>query len=221
MEKPGSTPRTKLNRISHKASDSVAELYSVLDQNLVAHVGIIFDGAPLVIPMAYGRIGNRLYLHGSSGSRLMRALSESPKVCVSITELTALKVARSTFNSGMHYRSAVIFGEANLVEDNAKDAALDAISDSMLPGRVGEVRSSKKKELAATLIIWVDLNETSVKISVNDVEDDEDDLGQGVWAGIVPIITSIGTPIAADEEAESLPIPQSVKNFRTGSSSNR
>lgn len=220
MEKPGSTPRTKLNRISHKASESVSDLYSILDQNLVAHVGIIFDGAPLVIPMAYGRIGNRLYLHGSSGSRLMRALSESPQVCVSITELTALKVARSTFNSGMHYRSAVIFGEANLVPDAEKDAALDAISDSMLPGRVGEVRSSKKKELAATLIIWLELSETSVKISNNEVSDDEDDLGQGVWAGVVPIITSIGEPIPADEESAGLPVPESVKNFRTGSSGN-
>lgn len=221
MEKPGSTQRTKLNRISHKASESIPDLYSILDQNLVAHVGISFEGAPLVIPMAYGRIGHRLYLHGSSGSRLMRALGESPQICVSITELTALKVARSNFNSGMHYRSVVIFGQANLVADEDKDIALDAVSNSMLPGRVSEVRSNKKKELAATLIIWVDLDETSVKISVNEVDDDEDDFGQGVWAGIVPIITSIGQPIPADEEAAGLPVPLSVKNFRTGHSGNR
>lgn len=220
MQKPGSTEKTKLNRISHKASDSVSELHDILDSNLVAHVGIIFDGTPLVIPMAYGRVENRLYLHGSSGSRLMRALADKPQVCVSITELNALKVARSTFHSGMHYRSVVIFGEANLVPDDEKDAALDAISNSMLSGRVSEVRSSKKKELAATLIIWVELDETSVKLSSNAVEDDEDDLGQGVWAGIVPIVTSIGKPIPADEEAASLPIPQSVLNFRTGSSGN-
>lgn len=216
MEKPGSTERTKLNRIAYKASESVSDLHSILDQNLVAHVGIIFDSAPLVIPMAYGRIENRLYLHGSSGSRLMRALSENPQVCVSITELTALKVARSTFNSGMHYRSAVIFGQANLVVEEDKDDALKAISESMLPGRVSEVRPNKKKELAATLIIWVDLNETSVKISMNEVDDDEDDFGQGVWAGIVPIITSIGEVIPSDEEAAGLPVPLSVKNFRTG-----
>jgi hypothetical protein len=117
----------------------------------------------------------------------------------------------------MHYRSAVIFGEANLVPDDEKDAALDAISDSMLPGRVSEVRSSKKKELAATLIIWLELDETSVKISNNEVADDEDDMGQGVWAGIVPIITSIGTPVPADPEAAGLPVPQSVLNFRKGS----
>ncbi len=218
MNKPGSTPKTKLNRISHKASESVLDLHSILDANLVAHVGIIFDGAPLVIPMAYGRVGNRLYLHGSSGSRLMRALSHNPQVCVSVTELNGIKVARSTFNTGMHYRSAVIFGPAEVVADSEKHAAMDAISNSMLPGRVSEVRTHTKKELAATLIIWIDLNETSVKISNNAVEDDEDDLGKGVWAGIVPIITSIGAPIPADEEAESLPVPQSILNFRTGSS---
>ena len=218
MEKPGSTPRTQLKRISHKASESVQDLYQILDENLVAHVGIVFDGAPLVIPMAYGRVGNRLYLHGSSGSRLMRALGQNPEVCVSITELTALKVARSTFNSGMHYRSAVIFGKAELVSNEDKDAALDAISNSMLPGRVVEVRSSTKRELAATLIIWVDLNETSVKISTNEVDDDPEDLGKGTWAGIVPIITSVGEPIPADEEAQGLPVPESVRNFRTGSS---
>ena len=221
MNKPGSTEKTKLNRISHKASDSISDLHSVLDDNLVAHVGIIFDGAPLVIPMAYGRIDNRLYLHGSSGSRLMRALTENPQVCVSITELNGIKVARSTFHTGMHYRSAVIFGRAELVSDADKNAAMDAISDSMIPGRMSEVRAHTKKELAATLIIWVDLNETSVKISNNPVADDEDDLGKGVWAGILPIITSIGTPIPADAEAASLPLPPSIVNFRTGSSDTR
>jgi nitroimidazol reductase NimA-like FMN-containing flavoprotein (pyridoxamine 5'-phosphate oxidase superfamily) len=221
MNKPGSTEKTKLNRISHKASDSISDLHSVLDDNLVAHVGIIFDGAPLVIPMAYGRIDNRLYLHGSSGSRLMRALTENPQVCVSITELNGIKVARSTFHTGMHYRSAVIFGRAELVSDADKNAAMDAISDSMIPGRMSEVRAHTKKELAATLIIWVDLNETSVKISNNPVADDEDDLGKGVWAGILPIVTSIGTPIPADAEAASLPLPQSIVNFRTGSSDSR
>lgn len=221
MGKPGSTSKTALKRISHKASDSISDLYSILDDNLVAHVGIIFEDAPLVIPMAYGRVGNRLYLHGSSGSRLMRALVQSPQVCVSVTELNALKVARSTFNSGMHYRSVVIFGQAQMVADDEKDAALNAISNSMIPGRVQEVRPSTKKELAATHIIWVDLDETSVKISTNEVDDDPEDLNKGTWAGILPIITSVGEPIPADEEAEGLEVPSSVRNFRTGSSDNR
>ena len=213
MANPGGTKRTTLNRISHKASFEVSDLYSILDDNLVAHVGLVQDGRPLVIPMAFGRVDNTLYLHGSSGSRLMRLLHDEPEVCVSITELKALKVARSTFNSGMHYRSVVIFGKASLVGDDEKDAALDALSNSMIPGRVEEVRSSTKKELAATIIVALPLDECSVKISVNEVDDDESDLNQGTWAGIVPIITSIGTPIPADEEAEGLEVPESIKRL--------
>ena len=213
MANPGGTQRTTLNRISHKASFEVSDLYSILDDNFVAHVGLVQDGKPLVIPMAFGRVDNTLYLHGSSGSRLMRLLHDQPEVCVSITELKALKVARSTFNSGMHYRSVVIFGKASLVADDEKDAALDALSNSMIPGRVQEVRSSTKKELAATIIVALPLDECSVKISVNEVDDDESDLNQGTWAGIVPIITSIGTPIPADEEAEGLEVPESIKRL--------
>ena len=213
MANPGSTERTKLNRISYKASHEVSDLYSILDDNLVAHVGLVQDGRPLVIPMAYGRDGDIIYLHGSSGSRLMRLLHDEPEVCVSITELKALKVARSTFNSGMHYRSVVIFGKASLVTAEDKDRALDALSNSMIPGRPTEVRSSTKKELAATIIVSLPLDECSVKISVNEVDDDEADLNQGTWAGIVPINTSFGTPIPADEEAAGLEVPESVKRL--------
>ena len=213
MANPGGTKRTTLNRISHKASHEVSDLYSILDDNLVAHVGLVQDGKPLVIPMACGRVGDTLYLHGSSGSRLMRLLHDEPEVCVSVTELSSLKVARSTFNSGMNYRSVVIFGKASLVSDADKNAALDALSDSMIPGRVREVRSSTKKELAATIIVALPLDECSVKISANAVEDAESDLNQGTWAGIVPIITSYGTPIPADDESAGLEVPESIKRL--------
>jgi nitroimidazol reductase NimA-like FMN-containing flavoprotein (pyridoxamine 5'-phosphate oxidase superfamily) len=213
MANLGGTERTKLNRISYKASHEVSDLYSVLDSNLVAHVALVQDGRPLVIPMAYGRVDDIIYLHGSSGSRLMRLLENEPEVCVSITELTALKVARSTFNSGMHYRSVVIFGRASLVSDEKKDEALNALSDAMIPGRVAEVRASTKKELAATVIVSLPLDECSVKISVNEVDDDEGDLNQGTWAGIVPFVTTIGEPIPADDEAAGLEVPASVRNL--------
>ena len=213
MANLGESERTKLNRISYKASHEVSDLYSILDDNLVAHVGLVQDGRPVVIPMAYGRVGDIIYLHGSSGSRLMRLLHDEPAVCVSITELKALKVARSTFNSGMHYRSVVIFGKAELVGDEEKDQALNALSDAMIPGRVQEVRSSTKKELAATIIVSLPLSECSVKISVNEVDDDEEDLNKGTWAGIVPFITTIGEPIPADEEAAGLEVPESIKRL--------
>lgn len=213
MANLGGTERTKLNRISYKASHEVSDLYSILDNNLVAHVGLVHEGKPLVIPMAFGRSDDLIYLHGSSGSRLMRLLEQQPEVCVSITELNALKVARSTFNSGMHYRSVVIFGKATLVSDDEKDEALNILSDAMIPGRVAEVRASTKKELAATVIISLPLDECSVKISVNEVDDDEQDLNQGTWAGIVPFITKIGDPIPADSEAAGLEVPASIRKL--------
>jgi uncharacterized protein len=215
MAKPGSTDKTKLNRLSYKSSSEVSDLESILDANLVAHVAVVFDGDPLVIPMAYGRVGNTLFLHGSSGSRLMRVLEKEPRVCISITELNGIKVARSTFNSGMHYRSVVIFGNAKLVPAEQKAAALDAISNSMIPGRVAEVRASNKKELAATLIISVELDETSVKISDNPVSDEPEDFGTGVWAGIVPMRQVVLEAIAADEESAGLEIPKSVLDLKT------
>ncbi len=211
--KPGSTDRTELKRLSHKASDSQEDLYSILDDTFVAHVGVVENGLPLVIPMAHGRSGNRLYLHGSTGSRLMRLLAANPDVCVSITELNALKIARSTFNTGMHYRSAVIFGKANLVSDEDKLAALDTLSDSLIPGRVKEARPTTKKELAATIIIWLELNETSVKISTNEVDDPEEDMNLGYWAGILPLKTVALEPIPADDESSKLPVPESVRRL--------
>lgn len=211
--RPGSTERTTLRRISHKASHELSDLYSILDDNLVAHVGVVEDGQPLVIPMTYGRSGNTLYLHGSTGSRLMRLLAENPSVCISITELNALKVARSTFNSGMHYRAAVIFGKAKLVADEEKLSALDALSDGLIPGRNPEARPTTKKELAATIIISVDLDETSVKISKNEVDDPEEDMNKGYWAGIIPLRVIAGDPIPADQESAGLPVPPSILKF--------
>lgn len=208
--KPGSTNRTELKRLSYKASHSQQDLYSILDDNLVAHVAVVQEGKPVVIPMAYGRVDNTLYLHGSTGSRLMRILAQNPDVCVSITELTALKVARSTFNSGMHYRSVVIFGQAKLVPDEEKLTALDALSDAMIPGRVAEARPTTKKELAATIIVSLELDETSVKISTNEVDDPQEDMNRGYWAGILPIQRGWGNPIPADQESKSLPVPDSI-----------
>jgi hypothetical protein len=210
---PGSTERTTVRRISHKASNELSDLYSILDDNLVAHVAVVENGEPIVIPMTYGRDGNTLYLHGSTGSRLMRLLAQNPSVCISITELNALKVARSTFNSGMHYRAAVIFGKAELVSDENKLRALDALSDGLIPGRNLEARPTTKKELAATIIISVELDETSVKISKNEVDDPEEDMNLGYWAGIIPLTTIAGTAIPADLESESLPIPPSIQRF--------
>lgn len=210
---PGNTERTKLKRLAYKASESQSDLYSILDDNFVVHVGLVADGNPLVVPMTYGRVGNTLYLHGSTGSRLMRLLAQNPAVCISLTELTALKISRSTFNSGMHYRSVMIFGNARLIGDEEKAVALDALSDALVPGRVAEARPMTKKEVAATIIVAVELNETSVKIGVNEVDDPEEDMNLGYWAGIVPLQTRFGQPVPADEESRGLPVPPSIQRL--------
>ena len=210
---PGSSDKTTLKRLSYKASGSTSDLYDILDLNMVAHVGFVIDGAPMVIPMAYGRSGDKIYLHGSSGSRLMRHLDSQPQVCISITELNALKVSRSTFNSGMHYRSVVIFGKAELVAEDQKMQALDIVSDALIPGRVAEARPMTKKEAAATIIVSVDLNETSVKIATNEVDDPEEDLNRGFWAGTIPLASVAQPAIPADRESAGLPVPKSVRDF--------
>lgn len=211
--KLGSTERTKLKRLAEYANFSVAALHSIIDDAMVAHVGFVVEGKPVVIPMACGRDEDTLLLHGSSGSRLMRALASGAQVSVSITELTGLKISRSTFESGMNYRSAVIFGEAKLLEGDAKVRALEAISDALLPGRVAETRSSTKKELAATLAISVPLNEASVKIAEGGVGDDPADFGSGVWAGQISLKLVAGAVTAADEESAGLEVPESVLGF--------
>ena len=213
MSTLGSSERTKPQRMSYKSSESISDLNSILDDNLVAHVGVVIDGSPLVIPMAYGRSGDELFLHGSSGSRLMRVLETEPEVCVSITELNAVKVARSNFNSGMHYRAVMIFGRVKVVSMDQKHHALDVVSDAMIPGRVGEARPTTKKEVAATLILSLSLTEASVKISVNEVDDPPEDMNLGFWSGTIPLTTKAGEAIPADSESASLPIPDSIQRF--------
>ncbi|MEY3028851.1 MAG: hypothetical protein RL198_248, partial [Actinomycetota bacterium] len=153
MPKSDSDTKTRVRRSPHKASDDREQLFDLLDTNLVAHVGFIAEGSPIVIPMAYGRAKDKLLLHGSSASRLMRALADGTELAVSITELNAVVAARSTYESSMHYRSAVIFGKARVLQDDEKLAALREISDAILPGRSAEVRDSSSKELLATLIV--------------------------------------------------------------------
>jgi len=214
MPKAEMSSKTRVRRSPHKASDDREQLFDLLERSLVAHVGFIAEGSPVVIPMALGRAGDKLLLHGSSASRLMRTLADGSELAVSITELNAVVAARSTYESSMHYRSAVIFGRARLLADDEKLEALRKISDAMLPGRSSEVRDSSPKELLATMIVELPLTEFSLKISRGPVKDNPADLGRGTWAGIIPLVTSTADPVPADEEAKTLEIPNSVREFR-------
>ncbi len=213
LPKPGSSDRTQLNRMRERAVEDRTALYEVLDSNILCHIALSIDGEPVILPYGYTRDGDRLLIHGSSGARFMRLIAEGAPLCISVTELNAIVVARSTFNSSMNYRSVVIFGRASEVTGEDKARALEVVSDGFLPGRSAEVRKSTKKELAATVVLSVPLDEASLKVREHGVEDEPEDLGTGVWAGLIPLSLVAGEPIADDDESRQLPVPQSVRAF--------
>ena len=194
--RPGSTPRTRVRRLPEKSVDDVAALYGVLDEALVAHVAVVDDARPVVLAMACARDGDQLLLHGSSGSRVMRRLAAGAPACVTVTLLDGLVLARSAFESSMRYRGVVVFGRAVEVPPAEKEEALRRLTDHLLPGRWDRLRPPHRRELAATTVVRLPLAECSVKISGGWPDDPDDDLDWPVWAGVVPLSTTRGRPLA-------------------------
>lgn len=189
------TVRTTVRRHPERGEHGRAAVEAILDEGLVAHVGLAVDGQPFVIPMVYARVGGDLYLHGSAASRLLRALTAGAPVCVTVTLLDGLVLARSAFHHSMNYRSVVILGEAVAVTDPAeRERALAAMVDHAIPGRSEEVRAPDRKELAATLLVRVALDEVSAKVRSGPPIDDERDLDVPVWAGVLPLRLVAGDP---------------------------
>jgi len=188
------TERTRLRRHSERGKTEQADLLAVLDAGMICHLGVVLDGAPLVLPTAYGRIGDTLYLHGSSANRSLHA-ADGHEVCVTVTHVDGLVCARSVFSHSVNYRCAVVFGTARIVTDQAERlAGLRAVTEQLIPGRWDAVRSPTRKELAATSVLAVSLGEASVKIRTGPPGDEPEDLDLPVWAGVVPITTSFGDP---------------------------
>src|SRR3954453_5678655 len=186
---------TRIRREAHRQVTDRAALDAILDEALIAHVAVLRDGAPLVLPFACARDGDSLLLHGSTGSGLLRLASGTP-VCVGVTHLDGLVFARTTFDSSMRYRSAVVHGTATVVPQEEKEAALRLLSDHLFPGRNEEVRASTPKELAATTILRVPLDRASVKAAAGPPEVDPDDAEPtSVWAGILPLAVVAGDPL--------------------------
>jgi nitroimidazol reductase NimA-like FMN-containing flavoprotein (pyridoxamine 5'-phosphate oxidase superfamily) len=188
------TPRTRLRRHSERGKTDYAELFAVLDAGMICHLGVIHDGAPLVLPTAYGRIGDTLYLHGSSANRSLHA-ADGQEVCVTVTHLDGLVCARSVFSHSVNYRSAVVFGTARIVTGEAERlAGLRAVTEQLIPGRWDAVRAPTRKELAATSVLAIPLDEASVKVRTGPPGDEPADLDLPVWAGVVPMTVSFGEP---------------------------
>jgi uncharacterized protein len=204
------TDRTVLHRHRERGMSDRADLTAVLDAGLVCHLGVIRDGSPVVLPTAYGRIGETLYLHGSSGNRsLLAAVGE--QVCVTITLLDGLVCARAVFNHSMNYRSAVIFGEARLVtEAREKLAGLRAVTDHLVPGRWDNARTPSRKELAATAVLALPLDEASVKIRSGGVKDEPEDYELDFWAGVLPAALAFGPAEPDPALAGDVPVPEHI-----------
>ena len=202
---------TRIRREAHRQVTDRAALDAILDEALVAHVGVVRNGAPLVLPFACARDGDSLLLHGSTGSGLMR-IASGDDVCVTVTHLDGLVFARTTFDSSMHYRSAVVHGTATVVTGEDKAAALTALSEHLFPGRTSEVRDPTPKEEAATLVLRVPLDRASVKVAGDSSGTDADDSEpRSVWAGVVPLSVVTAEPVPAPDVPAGVEVPRSVR----------
>lgn len=206
-------PRTEMSRLREKASTDVAALHALLESALVAHVGLVADDHPVVLPVAFALHDGGLVVHGSTGSRWMRLLAEGAPACVSVTAVDGLVVARSTFESSLHYRSAVAFGRFTAVTGPEKQRALDRIVERLIPGRLDETRPSTKREVAATLVLAMPLDRWSLKVSDGWPEDTAEDVAGPAWAGVLPLGTRYGAPQPAPDLREGIPVPPSVQRL--------
>lgn len=212
---PGSTERTTLRRIPEKAINDRSTGYAILDAGFVAHISVVdAGGQPYVVPVGYARDRNRVLFHGSTGSRLFRGLAEGQPMCLTVTLLDGMVLARSTFESSMNYRGVMVLGAAEVLEGTDKDHALEVITEHLLPGRWREARHPNKKELAATLVLALDLAEMSVKVSAGPPDDEEDDIARPIWAGVVPMVETFTEPEPAPDLIEPYPVPDYVLGWR-------
>lgn len=198
------------SRMAERTTDDRAILDALLDDVLVAHIGLSLDEGPLVIPTGFARDGDRLLLHGSTGSRWMRALAAGAPVCVTVTALDAILVARSGFESGMRYRSACLFGTCTALAGADAVRALDVYVDRVLPGRSGEIRRSTPKELAATMVLALPITEWSVKTADGFAEDPAADIDGDAWAGVIPLRQVAGDPVPNPDLRAGIEVPASV-----------
>ncbi|MFN8196178.1 MAG: pyridoxamine 5'-phosphate oxidase family protein [Nocardioidaceae bacterium] len=203
------TDDLRVRRLPEKQVTDRAVLHELLDEAVVAHVGVVRGGRPVVLPFACARDGDHLLLHGSTGAGAFRLAAGQP-VCVTVTHLDGLVFARSLFESSMHYRSAVIFGDAEVLHGASKQRALDRLSDHLMPGRAAEVRANSRKELAATLVLRVPLDRVSVKVSDGPADDPDDGESREVWAGVLPLAVTPGAAVPASDVPDGMPVPESV-----------
>jgi nitroimidazol reductase NimA-like FMN-containing flavoprotein (pyridoxamine 5'-phosphate oxidase superfamily) len=208
------TERTRVVREPHRGSFDRETIYKILDEGFVCHVGFAAEGQPYVIPTMFARVDDAIYFHGSAASRMLRGVSGGLPVCVTVALIDGLVLARSVFNHSMNYRSVVALGNATLVNaPEEKLAVLRAFTEKILPGRWADARMPSEKELKATSILRLPLQEVSAKMRTGDVQDDEPDYALPVWAGLLPLRLTASEPIRDARCDAAIPVPPSVTNF--------
>lgn len=210
------TPRSTLTRKKDRGATDRQALHDVLDEGLICHLGLVLNGAPVVLPTGFGRDGDTLYFHGSTGAGNLRAAAKGIDVCVTVTLLDGIVYARSLNNHSMNYRSAVVHGRARLVEDaEEKMHGLKVVTDHLAPGSWAHAREVNAKELASVSVLALDLNEASVKARTGGPGEEPEDLdSHDIWAGVVPVQTTFGAPVPADYVPADLPVPAHVSRGR-------
>jgi hypothetical protein len=209
------TERTRVVREPHRGVYDRPEIYKILDEGIVCHIGFTANAQPFVIPTLFARVGDVIYFHGSAASRMLRGVATGIPVCITVTLTDGLVLARSVFNHSMNYRSVVALGTATLVDGAAeKLEALRAFTEKILPGRWAVARQPNEKELKATSILKLPLTEVSAKVRSGPVQDDEEDYALPVWAGIVPLQLQADAPIRDERCDAAIPTPSYAANYR-------
>jgi uncharacterized protein len=208
------TPRTTVRRLPNRGQYDRETIAAILDEGLVCHVGFVVDGQPFVIPTIYARRGDRLLVHGSAVSRMLKTVAGGVPVCVTVTLLDGLVLARSVFNHSMNYRSVVVLGKATVVEGEEKVAALERIAEHVAPGRWKEARGPSPTELRATLVLSLPLDEASAKVRMGPPEDEDEDYALPHWAGVLPLALAASNPVPDPRLPPGTSVPPSVRGWR-------
>ena len=212
------TDRSRVKRLPKRGSHERADVYAILDSNILCHIAYVIDGQPFVTPTGYWREGDKLYWHGSSASRMLRNQSQGLPVCLTVTHFDGLVLARSGFHHSVNYRSVMAFGRAGKIEDLAeKEAAVNAYVERVFPGRNRELRPIDKQELKATTVLGMTIEEASAKVRTGPPVDDEPDYALPVWAGVIPIRQVFGKAIPDERLAPGTPWPAHLAPFADNS----
>jgi nitroimidazol reductase NimA-like FMN-containing flavoprotein (pyridoxamine 5'-phosphate oxidase superfamily) len=214
MATPSSGDRSRVKRLPERAVYDRATIDEIVDTALICHVGFIDEGQPLVIPTIHVRIGEKVYLHGSPASRMLRALGRGAEACITVTHVDGLVLARSAFHHSMNYRSAVLFGRgAAVADDGQKLEVLRSLSERLIRGRWADVRPPSEEELRKTLVVSIAIDEASAKVRTGPPLDDEEDYALDVWAGVLPVKLTASTPIADPRLAAGIAAPQYASGY--------